>query len=184
VTAGKPSELAFKLSKISMIPAGTVIFNVKNSGRIAHSFEICLAPSATAPNKCKGKGKATRMLQPGQSATVTVTLTKNGIYEYICTFPGHAAAGMKGLIGIGVPLTAARVAKIVSTPTTTTPTTTAPTTTAPTTTAPTTTAPTTTTPTTTVVNDGCPPGVTISTSGNGDNDFDEKGQPSDGDGCV
>ncbi len=38
--------------------------------------------------------------------------------------------------------------------------------------------------TTTMANDGCPAGVTIPTSGNTDNDNDENGQPSDGDGCI
>jgi mono/diheme cytochrome c family protein len=32
--------------------------------------------------------------------------------------------------------------------------------------------------------DGCPSGVTIATSGNSDNDGDENGDPTDGDGCV
>jgi len=36
-----------------------------------------------------------------------VKLTKSGKYEYLCAVPGHAAAGMKGLIGIGVAVTAA-----------------------------------------------------------------------------
>ena len=53
-----------------------------------------------------------------------------------------------------------------------------------TTTTPTTTTPTTTSPTTTVANNGCPPGVTIQTSGQTDNDDDEGGGPTDNDGCV
>jgi mono/diheme cytochrome c family protein len=46
---------------------------------------------------------------------------------------------------------------------------------------------TTTTPPTTTTKpsgDGCPAGVTIATSGNSDNDQDENGDTSDGDGCV
>lgn len=38
--------------------------------------------------------------------------------------------------------------------------------------------------TTTAGNDGCPAGVTIGTSGNSDNDGDENGDPTDGDGCI
>jgi mono/diheme cytochrome c family protein len=41
-----------------------------------------------------------------------------------------------------------------------------------------------TTTTTKPTGDGCPSGVTIPTSGNTDNDGDEQGDPSDGDGCV
>jgi uncharacterized cupredoxin-like copper-binding protein len=162
VTAGKPSELAFKLSKTSQIPAGVVTFNVTNAGKIAHTFEICTTPTTNdTANSCKGK--VTPLLQPGKSATISVTL-KKGTYEFVCTFPGHASAGMKGLIGVAE--------AIVKTPVTTSTTTT------------TTTHSTTSTPTTTIANNGCPTGVTIATSGNTDNDSDENGDVSDNDGCI
>jgi mono/diheme cytochrome c family protein len=45
------------------------------------------------------------MLKSGQSATLAVVLTKKGKYEFLCTVPGHASAGMKGLLGIGVKVT-------------------------------------------------------------------------------
>ncbi len=101
VTAGKPSELAFKLSRFSSLPVGTITFNVKNSGHTAHDFKLCTIKAATAAhNSCVGL--RTQLLQPGQSATLTVKITKKGTYEYLCAVPGHAAAGMKGLIGVGV----------------------------------------------------------------------------------
>jgi uncharacterized cupredoxin-like copper-binding protein len=118
VTAGKPSELAFKLSKTSSIPAGTVIFKVKNSGVLSHTFSVCLTPTTTAANKCKGKSKTTPLIKPGKSATLTVVLSKKGKYEYLCTVPGHAASGMKGLFGIAVAVKAPIAPK--PTPTTTT----------------------------------------------------------------
>jgi uncharacterized cupredoxin-like copper-binding protein len=184
VSAGKPSELAFKLSKISKIPAGTVIFKVTNAGKISHDFVICLVPTAKTPNSCVGNSKKTAFLTSGKSAVVTVKLLKTGYYEYLCSFPGHAAAGMKGLIGVNVGVTPALVAKAIkaSAATTTTTTTTSSGTT--TTSAP---PPTTTTGGgggTTTAGDGCPAGTTIPTSGNTDNDQDENGQPSDGDGCI
>jgi hypothetical protein len=83
VTAGKPSELAFKLSKLSNIPAGPVTFKVTNIGKLGHTFEICLTTSSTAAaNKCKGIGKTTPLLQTGKSASLTVTMTK-GVYEFL-----------------------------------------------------------------------------------------------------
>ncbi len=179
VSAGKPSELAFKLSKISKIPAGTVIFKVTNAGKITHDFVLCLVPTTKAPNSCVGNSKKTAFLTSGKSAVVTVKLLKTGYYEYLCSFPGHAAAGMKGLIGVGVGVTPALVAKAIKAAAATTTTTTGTTTTS----AP---PPTTTTAggTTTTAGDGCPAGTTISTSGNTDNDQDENGQASDGDGCI
>jgi uncharacterized cupredoxin-like copper-binding protein len=101
VIAGKPSELAFKLSKSSALPVGTLTFDVKNEGLSAHDFKLCTTPIGTdAHNTCAGV--TTKILKPGQTATLTVKITKKGTYEYLCTEPGHAAAGMKGIVGVGV----------------------------------------------------------------------------------
>jgi mono/diheme cytochrome c family protein/uncharacterized cupredoxin-like copper-binding protein len=100
VTAGIPSELAFTLSKTS-VGVGTVTFKVKNSGTVAHSFKVCTKAAATsAKNSCVGN--ATKLIQPGKTAVLVVTFTKAGTYEYLCTVAGHAAVGMKGLVGMGV----------------------------------------------------------------------------------
>lgn len=106
VIAGKPSELAFKLSRFSSLPVGTISFNVKNGGHTPHDFKLCtIQATNTAHNSCIGL--RTKLLQPGQSATLIVKITKKGTYEYLCAVPGHAAAGMKGLIGVGVAVKAA-----------------------------------------------------------------------------
>jgi azurin len=43
----------------------------------------------------------TKILGPGESETITFTApAKPGSYPYICTFPGHVAAGMKGVLEI------------------------------------------------------------------------------------
>jgi uncharacterized protein (TIGR03437 family) len=120
VTAGKPSELAFNLSKTSKVAAGTITFKVTNAGKVTHDFKICTTPvTSFKANSCTGK--VTKMLAPGQTTTLTVKLTKSGTYEYLCTVPGHAAAGMKGLIGIGAAAGAAPAPKPTSPGATTTP---------------------------------------------------------------
>jgi mono/diheme cytochrome c family protein len=106
VTAGKPSELAFKLSKSSNIAVGSVTFKVTNAGALSHDFKICTkAVTSTTANSCAGK--VTALIAKGKTATLTVTLAK-GEYEFLCTVAGHAAAGMKGLIGVGQAVTAAK----------------------------------------------------------------------------
>jgi nitrite reductase (NO-forming) len=97
------SEFKFKLSRTS-VPAGTtVIFTVKNVGKIGHNFKI--------------NGKITKLIAAGKSATLTVKFAKKGKFAYLCTIPGHAAGGMKGTFGVGV------AAPISTNPTTTAPTT-------------------------------------------------------------
>ena len=84
VTAGKPSELKFTLSK-KLVTKGKVTFRITNRGALEHDFKIA--------------GKVTPKLKPGKSVTLTVVL-KKGKAPYLCTLPGHAAAGMKGVITV------------------------------------------------------------------------------------
>jgi uncharacterized cupredoxin-like copper-binding protein len=83
VTAGKPSELRFTLSKRS-VPKGSVSFTVTNRGKLKHDFKIA--------------GKKTPILASGKRATLTVTFKRAGRFPYLCTVPGHAAGGMKGTL--------------------------------------------------------------------------------------
>ena len=84
VTAGKPSEFRFTLSK-SSVKAGSVTFKVTNKGKVSHDFSI--------------GGKTTALLKPGKSTSLSVKL-KKGSVAYKCTVPGHAAAGMKGKLKV------------------------------------------------------------------------------------
>jgi uncharacterized cupredoxin-like copper-binding protein len=84
VTAGKPSELKFTLSK-KTVAKGVVTFKVVNRGALEHDFKV--------------GGKVTAKLKPGKTATLRVTL-KKGKAAYLCTVPGHAAAGMKGVLTV------------------------------------------------------------------------------------
>jgi uncharacterized cupredoxin-like copper-binding protein len=81
----KASEFKFVLTKQS-VPKGTVVFKVTNVGHIAHDFSIL--------------GKKIPLLQPGKSASLTVKFAKAGRYPYKCTVPGHAQAGMKGVLTV------------------------------------------------------------------------------------
>jgi uncharacterized cupredoxin-like copper-binding protein len=82
VTAGKPSEFRFTVAPKAG-RKGTIVFHVVNKGSITHTFKI--------------DGKVTRRLAAGKSASLTVVFARPGRYPYVCTIPGHAAAGMKGV---------------------------------------------------------------------------------------
>ena len=42
----------------------------------------------------------TKLLGPGEEDTISFTPLAPGVYEYVCTFPGHTAAGMRGQITV------------------------------------------------------------------------------------
>ncbi len=75
-------EFKFTLSK-KVVPHGTVVFKLVNKGSLGHDFKIA--------------GKKSKLIGKGKSGTLTVTLSK-GSKAYLCTVPGHAAAGMKGTL--------------------------------------------------------------------------------------
>ncbi len=42
----------------------------------------------------------TKLLGPGEEDTISFTPLAPGVYEYVCTYPDHAAAGMRGRITV------------------------------------------------------------------------------------
>ena len=77
------SEKEFKITLAStVLKAGDITFVAKNDGRIPHDLAI------------KGTSDKTKLIQPGGTAELKVTL-KAGTYELYCSVPGHEAAGMK-----------------------------------------------------------------------------------------
>jgi uncharacterized cupredoxin-like copper-binding protein len=79
-------EFFFRLSTRSTAKPGKVTFVFKNIGHVQHDFRIA--------------GKQTPMIQPGKTARLLVSFKKKGKYPYLCTVPGHAEAGMKGVFTV------------------------------------------------------------------------------------
>jgi uncharacterized cupredoxin-like copper-binding protein len=79
------TEFKFKLSSTKLAKPGAVTFTVVNKGKLPHDFKIA--------------GKKTAQIKPGKSAKLTVSF-KAGSFPYLCTVPGHAAAGMKGVFTV------------------------------------------------------------------------------------
>ena len=82
----KGGEFFFKFSTKSIAKPGKVTFVFKNVGHVMHDLKI--------------NGKRTPMIGPGKTARLVVTFKKKGKYPYLCTVPGHAAAGMKGVFTV------------------------------------------------------------------------------------
>jgi uncharacterized cupredoxin-like copper-binding protein len=82
----KGGEFFFRLTTKSIAKPGTVTFVFKNIGHVSHDFKI--------------NGKKTPLIQPGKTARLVVAFKKKGKFSYLCTVPGHAAAGMKGVFTV------------------------------------------------------------------------------------
>lgn len=96
------TEYAFQLSAMTA-PVGTVVFAITNDGKAPHNFSI--------------GGQTTDTISSGGTATLTVNFTQAGDNPYLCTLPGHAAAGMQGTFTItgGTPIPTKPVAILKTT---------------------------------------------------------------------
>jgi uncharacterized cupredoxin-like copper-binding protein len=82
----KGGEFFFRLSTKSIAKPGKVTFVFNNIGHVEHDFRI--------------NGRTTPLIGPGKTAKIVVTFKKKGKFAYLCTVPGHAAAGMKGIFTV------------------------------------------------------------------------------------
>jgi nitrite reductase (NO-forming) len=82
------SDIKFAPTRIEMAGPGELTVTLKNVGVIEHDFVI--------------EGVDGRVLaKAGETVTGVFQLAKEGIYEYVCTIPGHKEAGMKGTLVVG-----------------------------------------------------------------------------------
>ena len=93
--SAKLSEWTIQLSETT-VPAGPVTFTVSNGGSIPHAFEV----------EGQGAEHETPLIQPGASATLTLTL-EPGTYEIYCPVgeSSHKKLGMEThlkVVGAGV----------------------------------------------------------------------------------
>jgi uncharacterized cupredoxin-like copper-binding protein len=87
------SETEFKIALAApKVAPGKVTFTVRNAGKIQHDLVVS-GPGVMGAAK-------TPLLNPGQTATLTVTLAA-GSYTLYCSVPGHRAAGMVTKLTVG-----------------------------------------------------------------------------------
>ncbi len=97
VTITAANQFRFKLST-AKVPRAVVTFKITNQGSLAHTFKVCTSNKGGTANSCNGKG--TKTIAAGKKAVLVRTFLLKGKYEYLCTIPGHAAAGMKGILTV------------------------------------------------------------------------------------
>lgn len=78
-------EFRFVLS-VRSVHVGPVTFRLVNRGHLSHDFKIA--------------GKKSAVIAPGKHGLLRVRFRKAGRYPYRCTLPGHADAGMKGVLKV------------------------------------------------------------------------------------
>jgi uncharacterized cupredoxin-like copper-binding protein len=78
-------EFKFKLSTKS-VKHGKVTFKITNNGAVQHDFSI--------------DGVKSKLIASHKTTSISVDFKKKGNYSYMCTVPGHAAAGMKGTLKV------------------------------------------------------------------------------------
>lgn len=107
ITVAPGEKVTVKLVNKSHLPASAMSHNwvLLKSGTDASAFDN--AAQSAAGNDYIPKSKSDRiiahtaMVAGGHSDSVTFTAPqKPGDYEYICTFPGHFRAGMKGTLTV------------------------------------------------------------------------------------
>jgi len=107
ITVKPGEEVTIKLTNSTKLPASAMSHNwlLLTAGADAKAVDEAAAKAKDNAYVPAGKSDQilahTGLVGGGESDTVTFTAPEEpGDYEYICTFPGHLAAGMKGTLTV------------------------------------------------------------------------------------
>lgn len=122
ITISTGDKMRFDKTEFTVAPGQAVELTLKNTGKLpkiamGHNLVIlkpgtvglvfameCLENKLTTglPDSEEWKNKviaATKMLGPGEEDTITFSAPAEGEYEFICSYPGHAAVA-KGVMRV------------------------------------------------------------------------------------
>ena len=105
VSTGENVELEFKnIGKMPKIAMGHNLVILKEGISALKFGQKIMGMGASATNPIPEASKedvlaATKLLGPDESATITFTAPKPGVYQYLCSFPGHFAM-MRGTMTV------------------------------------------------------------------------------------
>ena len=107
IEAEAGEEITIKLTTKSQIPKTAMAHNVVVIDKDANVDEVAMASMQARGNDYIAADykdqiiAATALAGGGETVEVTFTVPdQSGDYEFICTFPGHYQAGMKGVISV------------------------------------------------------------------------------------
>jgi len=121
VTVHANDQMKFDVTSIDAVAGQKITVTLMNSGTLpkvamAHNFVLLKAGTDVSafasaalthqdtgylpPEMADKVIAASKMLGPGESDTVSFTAPAAGKYDYICSFPGHALAGMRGVLNV------------------------------------------------------------------------------------
>lgn len=85
------ADMRFEPSRLDAKVGVPMTVRLTNQGSERHDLNF---PSLHMP----GLEGVESILEPGETRTITLTFTEPGTHNFICTLPGHAAAGMTGAV--------------------------------------------------------------------------------------
>lgn len=82
------SDFGFAPAEITIEAGVPINLTLLNTGEVAHDLVITDLGVRIAAG-------------PGQRATTGLEIAQAGSYQFLCSYPGHAAAGMTGTLNVG-----------------------------------------------------------------------------------
>ena len=99
-------KITVTLTNVGMIPKAAMAHNfvLLKAGTDVTAFATAAmmhqAEGYMPPDMADKVIASTKLVGPGESDSVTFVAPAAGSYDYICTFPGHALAGMRGILTV------------------------------------------------------------------------------------
>lgn len=92
----------FTPASASVSAGDEVEVTLNNTGALEHSWTLVPegADLATVADAEAIDGATTGTVAAGETGTVTFTAPDAGTYQFVCTIPGHAVAGMVGTLTV------------------------------------------------------------------------------------
>lgn len=82
-------DLAFQPNTIELTAGQATTLTARNAGVVEHDLQVKV-----------GSQSIHLHARPGQQVNQVVTVREAGSYQFICTIPGHADAGMRGTLTV------------------------------------------------------------------------------------